>query len=326
MDRLGYIFPGQGSQTVGMGRALFDHSDDARRVFEEADDALGGDSVALSRLCFEGPEDVLRLTENTQPAILTVSIAAYRALRAAGAPTPDFAAGHSLGEYSALVASGVLGFADAVRLVRARGRAMQEAVPVGEGGMAAVLGAEKVAVEALCEQAAEGEVCAPANFNCPGQIVIAGSAGAIARAQSLARGLGIKRVKPLDVSAPFHCALMAPAAEVLGPLLDATDFRDPEFPIVANASAGLIRTGAAARSALVAQVASPVLWEQSIRTLLVLGVGRFVELGPGRILAGLVRKVDDTVKAVSAGTPDEITSALDWLAGGTADTVGAGGS
>jgi [acyl-carrier-protein] S-malonyltransferase len=326
MDRLGYIFPGQGSQSVGMGRALADHSVEARRAFEEADEALGSDSVALSRLCFEGPEEALRLTENTQPAILTVSIAAYRAFRAAGAPAPDFAAGHSLGEYSALVAAGVLGFADAVRLVRARGRAMQEAVPVGQGGMAAVLGADKEAVEALCEQAAAGEVCAPANFNCPGQIVIAGTSGAIERAQALARGLGIKRVKPLEVSAPFHCALMAPAAEVLGPLLEATEFRDPEFPVVANASAGLIRTGAAARSALVAQVASPVLWEQSVRTLLVLGVGRYVELGPGRVLSGLVRKVDESVNAVSAGTPEEVTSALDWLAGGSADTVGAGGS
>jgi [acyl-carrier-protein] S-malonyltransferase len=226
----------------------------------------------------------------------------------------------------ALVAANALDFAGAVRLVRARGRAMQRAVPVGEGAMAAVLGGDREAVEALCAAAAAaGEVCAPANFNCPGQIVIAGTAAAVARAQGLARDFGVKRVRPLEVSAPFHCALMRPAAEALAPVLEATRFTDPEFPVVANATAGLVRTGAAARAALLAQVASPVLWEQSVRTLMVLGVGRYVELGPGRVLAGLVRKIDETVSVVSAGAPEDFGGALDLVAGGAASRAGVTG-
>ncbi len=307
MNRTVYMFPGQGSQSVGMGRALYDASPESRAAFEEADAALG---EPISRLCFEGPEDQLRLTANTQPAILAVSVAAYRAFRAAGAPAPDYVAGHSLGEYSALVAAGALELGDAVRLVRERGRFMQEAVPDGEGAMAAVLGAEREAVERACAGAAEGDVCAPANFNCPGQIVIAGSRAAVERAGALAKSYGAKRVVPLEVSAPFHSPLMRPAAERLRPLLDAAAIRDPEFPVIANVTAAPVRTAAEARDALAAQVAAPVLWEQSVRTLLVLGARMFVELGPGRVLAGLVKKVDRTARAASVGAPGEIPAAL----------------
>ena len=300
-----YIFPGQGSQRAGMGREVAERSPAAREVFERADAALG---EPLSRLCFEGPEEALRLTANTQPAILTVSVAVWAAAREAGAPDPDYAAGHSLGEYSALVAAGVLALEDAVRLVRARGTFMQEAVPVGEGAMAAVLGLDADAVLAACEEAAEGDVCAPANFNSPGQIVIAGGAAAVARAGEAARRAGAKRVIPLEVSAPFHTALMEPAAERLRPLLEATEFRDPRVPVMANATATLVETGEAARRALVAQVASPVLWEQSVAALAAAGVGRYVELGPGRVLAGLVRKIVRGAEVLSAETPEEIAA------------------
>ena len=307
MNRTVYMFPGQGSQFVGMGRELFDASAEARDVFATADQALG---FSISSLCFEGPEDELRLTANTQPAILTVSVAAYRALKAAGAAAPDYVAGHSLGEYSALVAAGVLEFETAVRIVRDRGRFMQDAVPDGVGAMAAILGAEREAIERACAEAAEGEVCQPANFNSPGQIVIAGNKGAVDRAGALAKQYGAKRVVPLEVSAPFHSALMKPAADRLRPILNDAKFADPEFPVIANVSAAPVRTGDEAREALAEQVASPVLWEQSLRTLLVLGVKRFVEIGPGRVLTGLVKKVDRGVEAVSVGNPNEICAAL----------------
>jgi [acyl-carrier-protein] S-malonyltransferase len=290
-----------------MGRALYEASPAARAAFAEADEALG---APISRLCFEGPQEALRLTENTQPAILTASVAAWRAFREAGAPAPDFAAGHSLGEYSALVAAGALGLGEAVRLVRARGRFMQEAVPDGAGAMVAVLGAERGAVEAACVRASGDGVCAVANYNCPGQVVIAGARGPVERAAAELRRLGARKVVPLEVSAPFHTPLMRPAAERLRPLLEAAEFRDPAFPVVANVSAGLVRTGAEAREALAAQVDAPVLWEQSVRALLDLGVGRFVELGPGRVLAGLVRKVDRHAAVASAGAPEEFGAAL----------------
>lgn len=302
-----YIFPGQGSQATGMGRALYDASPAARRVFERADEALG---EPLSRLCFEGPDEALRLTANTQPAILAVSVAVLEAAREAGAPEPDYAAGHSLGEYSALVAAGVVELDDAVRLVRARGAFMQEAAPVGAGAMAAVLGLDAALVAEACAEGAEGAICTPANFNSPGQVVIAGERDAVARAGEAAKRRGAKRVVMLEVSAPFHTALMRPAAERLEPLLAATEFRDPRIPVMANATASLVRTGEEARRALVEQVAAPVLWEQSIAALAALGVDRFVELGPGRVLAGLVRKIVRGADVASAERPEEIAAVV----------------
>lgn len=302
-----YIFPGQGSQYVGMGRELASASEAARRVFERADAAL---DAPISPLCFDGPDEALRLTANTQPAILTVSVAAYEAARAFGAPEPGFAAGHSLGEYSAMVAAGVLEIDDAVRLVRARGTFMQEAVPVGTGGMAAVLGLDREAVVAGCEQAAEGDVCAPANFNCPGQIVIAGSRAAVDRAKDVLKQMGAKRVIELEVSAPFHTALMQPAADRLRPLLDAVAFQDPRFPIMVNATASLVRSGVEAREALVRQVASPVLWDQSIAALAALGVDRYVEIGPGKVLTGLVRKIVKGASTANVERAEEFDGAF----------------
>ncbi|MBK6313452.1 MAG: ACP S-malonyltransferase [Blastocatellia bacterium] len=302
-----YIFPGQGSQAVGMGRALYDASPAAREVFGIADEALG---FSISQLCFEGPEDQLKLTANTQPAILTVSVAVYRAAREAGAPEPSFAAGHSLGEYSALVAAGVLDVADAVRLVRARGTFMQEAVPVGVGAMEVVLGLDDDKVEEACREAAQGEVCAPANYNGAGQVVIAGTAAAVARAGEIAKRLGAKRVIAIPVSAPFHTSLMQPAADRMVELLEATVFRDPKFPVVANSTAELDYTGEKARELLERQIASPVLWEQSVIKLDALGVKNWIEMGPGRVLAGLVRKTVKGATCHSVERPDEIAAAF----------------
>ena len=302
-----YVFPGQGSQYAGMGRELAAHSPAARRVFERADAAL---DLPLARLCFEGPEEELRLTANTQPAILAVSVAVLEAAREMGAPEPAAVAGHSLGEYSALVAAGALELEDALRLVRARGTFMQEAVPVGEGAMAAVLGLDAAEVAAACEEAAEGEVVAPANFNSPGQVVVAGAAAAVARAGEAARRRGAKRVVPLEVSAPFHSALMRPAAARLRPLLEATELRDPRVPVVANATAEPVQTGAEARRLLVEQVASAVLWEQSVARLAADGVTRWVEMGPGRVLSGLVRKIVRGADCVSVERPEEIGAAF----------------
>jgi [acyl-carrier-protein] S-malonyltransferase len=302
-----FIFPGQGSQYAGMGRDLSAASPEAHAAFDEADAALG---EPISRLCFEGPEEALRLTANTQPAILTVSVAAYRAARAAGAPEPAYAAGHSLGEYSALVAAEVLDLGEAVKLVRARGTFMQEAVPVGEGSMAAILGLGADEIAAACAEAAEGEVVAPANFNSPGQVVIAGAKAAVARAGEAAKRRGAKRVIELEVSAPFHTELMRPAADRLLPLLEAAEFRDPRFPVMANATAELVRTGEEARRALARQVAAPVLWEQSVLALAGLGVDRWVEIGPGRVLAGLVRKIVRGAECASVERPEEIDGAF----------------
>ena len=285
---LAYIFPGQGSQAPGMGRELAAAYEAARAVFEEADEALG---FALSRLCFEGPAEELQLTENTQPAILATSIAALRAAEAEGLARPDFVAGHSLGEYSALVAAGALSLRDAVQVVRKRGRYMQEAVPVGAGAMAAVLGADLETVEAACREAArEGEICSPANVNSPGQIVIAGSAAAVERAVPILKERGAKRAIPLKVSAPFHCALMLPAQERLAAELDSIEFKDMGVPLVTNVDAAVIRTGSEARASLVRQVSSPVRWRESIELLAREGVDNFVEVGPGKVLTGLVRQ------------------------------------
>jgi len=298
---LALLFPGQGSQVVGMGKSLCDTSAAARHVFEEADAVLG---IPLSRLCFEGPEEDLKQTANTQPAILTHSVAAWRDLeerdpgRVEGAA---FTAGHSLGEYSANVAAGALVFADALRLVRRRGELMQDAVPPGVGAMAAILGLPPGEVEAACRDAAQGEVVAPANYNSPEQTVIAGHAEAVARASALCTERGAKRAIALPVSAPFHCALMAPARERMKPLLEAAAFRDARIPIVTNVDAVPASSGAALRDALIRQIDLPVRWVDSVRRLSAEGVVAGLELGPGNVLAGLVRRIEKALKVESYG-------------------------
>ncbi|HUT77203.1 MAG TPA: ACP S-malonyltransferase [Polyangia bacterium] len=301
-----FVFPGQGAQKVGMGGELLRESAAARAVFEEADEALG---EPLSRLILDGPAEDLQLTANTQPAILTVSIAALRAFEERCGFRPDYVAGHSLGEYSALVAAGALGFGDTVRTTRARGTFMQEAVPAGEGAMAAVVGKESGEVAAACVEAATGEVVAPANFNAPDQIVISGSAMAVERASRLLAGSGA-RVIPLKVSAPFHCGLMQPAAARLDEFLAGVAIGEPRLPVVANVTAEPNSDASHVRELLVRQVTSPVRWTETVRFLLGQGVRRFVEFGPGNVLAGLIRKVDRDVDVVSVGTPDGVHKAL----------------
>ncbi len=311
---IAYIFPGQGSQAPGMGRELAEGFGAAREVFEEADDALG---FALSRLCFEGPAEALQLTENTQPAILTTSVAALRAAESEGLPAPDFVAGHSLGEYSALVAAGALSLREAVRVVRQRGRFMQEAVPVGEGAMAAVLGLDLETVRAVCEEARRGgEVCSPANINSPAQIVIAGSAGAVERALPLLKARGAKRAIPLKVSAPFHCGLMLPAQERLKGVLEGVEFGELRCPVVTNVDARVVRTGAEARESLVRQVSSPVRWLESIEVLAHEGAGTFVEVGPGKVLSGLVRQTAAGARCLNVEDSASLAA--------TAEALGAG--
>jgi [acyl-carrier-protein] S-malonyltransferase len=283
-----------------MGRALAEAFPICRATFDEADAALG---EPLSLLCFEGPEEQLRLTENTQPAILAVSVAAYRLLASRGLQ-PSFMAGHSLGEYSAHVAAGTLAFPEALRIVRRRGRYMQEAVPVGAGAMCAILGLDQPTVARACQEAAEGDIVSPANFNAPGQVVIAGSRDAVARASARARELGAKRVVPLPVSAPFHCALMAPARERLAPELRALAVSDPQVPVIANVDAEPKRDGRAAVDALVRQVSSPVLWEGVVTRLASEGVRAYVEVGPGTVLSGLVRKIHCEASVASLDHPD----------------------
>ncbi|HEY9231542.1 MAG TPA: ACP S-malonyltransferase [Blastocatellia bacterium] len=282
-----FVFPGQGAQKVGMGQSLVEACEAAKAVFEQADEALG---MRLSSLCFAGPEEELRLTENTQPAILATSIAALRCLEAQGV-RPDFVAGHSLGEYSALVAAGALRFEDALRVVRQRGQFMQEAVPAGEGAMAALLGVDVETVEAVCREASERGVCSPANLNSPSQVVIAGHKSAVEYAVTLAKQRGARRAVMLAVSAPFHCALMQPAAERLQPVLGDTAFADLNVPLITNVDAAIITSGEQARAALVRQVASPVRWSESVKRLLDAGVTRFVELGPGKVLSGLIKQM-----------------------------------
>ena len=287
---IAFLFPGQGSQSVGMGRQLHDNYPEARRVFEEADVALG---LPLSTLCFEGPEESLRLTENTQPAILTVSIAALRVLESSGIRA-NFAAGHSLGEYSAHVAAGTLSFADAVCTVRNRGRYMQEAVPPGEGAMAAILGMSSDNVAGVCSIAAHetNAVVSAANLNSPEQTVISGAKAAVERAAELAKIGGAKRAVMLPVSAPFHCMLMQPAQDRLAVDLDSLTWNAPQIPVVTNIDAALTTGGSAAREALVNQVTGPVRWVSSMRTLVEQGVTHFIEVGPGKVLCGLLRQID----------------------------------
>jgi [acyl-carrier-protein] S-malonyltransferase len=286
-----------------MGKALADSSAAARRVFEEADDTLG---FPISRLCFEGPEDQLRLTENTQPALLTVSMAALAVLDAHGISHPEYVAGHSLGEYSALVAAGALRFADALRLVRARGRYMQEAVPAGVGAMAAILKLPDGKLPGLLEQAAQGEIVSAANVNSPEQVVIAGHAGAVGRAVDLAKAAGARRAVLLPVSAPFHCALMAPAQERLRVNLDAAEFRDLACPLVNNWQAREIRTGAEAREGLYQQVPNPVRWVESIRCLAGKGMRTYIEVGAGSVLTGLLRSIDSSLTGARFNEPGDL--------------------
>jgi [acyl-carrier-protein] S-malonyltransferase len=301
---IAFIFPGQGSQKVGMGKALADTFPEARAVFDEADAALG---ESLSRLCFDGPDDRLTLTENTQPAILAMSTAAMRVLAARGIE-PSFVAGHSLGEYSANVAAGTMAFAEAVQVVRRRGRYMQEAVPVGEGAMAAILGLDADTVCRACEEAAEGEVVSPANVNGGGQVVIAGAAAAVQRACERAKALGARRAIPLSVSAPFHCALMKPAEDRLAPELRALRVTTPRVPVVANVDAAPKREAGAAIDALIRQVSAPVQWEAVVQRLASEGVTTYVEVGPGTVLSGLVRKIHKEANVLSFGVPEDLAS------------------
>jgi [acyl-carrier-protein] S-malonyltransferase len=297
-----FLFPGQGSQAVGMGRALHDASPAARAVFEEADDALG---YPISKLCFEGPADELTLTANTQPAILTTSIAAVRALQAEVALEPTVALGHSLGEFSALVAVGALQFADAVRVVRLRGQAMQEAVPPGQGAMAAVIGLEAADVEALCNEAAQGRVVAPANLNGGGQIVVAGHADAVERVIALAKSRKAKAI-PLQVSAPFHCALMQPAAERLAEALTGIEIGPFAAPVITNVEAAPNDDRTRVFDLLVRQVTHRVRWEESVRAAVAFGAAEGLEVGHGKVLAGLLRRISPSLRVRPVGSPTDI--------------------
>jgi [acyl-carrier-protein] S-malonyltransferase len=308
---IAFVFPGQGAQKVGMGKALAEQFPICREAFDEADAALG---EPLSTLCFEGPEDRLMLTEHTQPAILAMSVAVWRLVRSRGVEA-RFAAGHSLGEYSAHVAAGTLSYADALRTVRRRGRYMQDAVPLGEGAMAAILGLDRDGVGRACAEieGETGRVVSPANLNAPGQVVIAGHADAVTAVGDRAKSRGAKRVIPLAVSAPFHCALMKPAEERLAPELRSLPAADPRIPVVANVDAEPKRTAAASIEALVRQVSSPVRWEDVVRRLIAEGVTTCLELGPGSVLAGLIRKIDRTLKVWSVEDGDGLEAALSQI-------------
>lgn len=305
-NTIALLFPGQGSQAVGMGKDLAEKYPVARQTFEEANDALG---YQLSKLCFEGPEDVLRLTEITQPAILTASVAALRVLET-HIPRPSFVAGHSLGEYSAHVASGTIAFADAVRTVRNRGKYMQEAVPVGVGAMAAILGMDLEKVTAVCQDAAQGEVCQPANINSPEQIVISGNTAAVERAAKLADERGAKKAKLLPVSAPFHCSLMKPAQDRLEADLNTLRMQKPVYPVACNVDAVLVTDELRACDTLVRQVTGSVKWEQCVRLLIEKGVQTFIEVGPGKVLWGLMRQIDRSKTCLTVGDEASLQKTL----------------
>jgi [acyl-carrier-protein] S-malonyltransferase len=309
MSKLAYLFPGQASQYSGMGRDLADNFPESRAAFDEADAAL---ELAVSKLCFAGSEDELKLTENTQPAIFTVSIAALRAIEKRGM-VPDFVAGHSLGEYSGLVAAGALDFATGVKLVRKRGLFMQEAVPKGEGAMAAIMGLSPSDVAEICKKAADHDVVSPANLNSPEQIVISGSAAAVKRAVEIASQSGAKRAVVLPVSAPFHCALMEPAQKKLEPELRSAAFGALRVPLVTNVDAEAIDSGEEARDALIRQVTMPVRWLDSVRELIDQGVRIFVEVGPGKVLCGLLRQIDRSVRCFNVEDAASLTSTLDRI-------------
>jgi|CZKY01.1.fsa_nt_gi [acyl-carrier-protein] S-malonyltransferase len=310
ISSVAFLFPGQGSQAVGMGKELADNYPVARRTFEEADEALG---YKLSQLCFAGPEEKLKLTEITQPAILTASVAAWRVLQEKGLK-PDFVAGHSLGEYSAHVAAGTLTFADAVRTVRNRGKYMQEAVPVGVGAMAAVIGIELEKVSEILNKAARGEVCQTANINSPEQIVISGHTGAVYRAIKLATARGAKKAVSLPVSAPFHCSLMQRAQDRLAADLSALSFQNPSCPVVCNVDAAVVTSAEASREALIRQVTGAVRWEPSVRLLINKGASLFIEVGPGKVLWGLMRQIDRSKTCATVGDEASLQKTLAQIA------------
>ena len=308
-SKIALIFPGQGSQVVGMGKELADKYPVARETFEEADHALG---YKLSQLCFDGPEEQLRQTEITQPAILTVSVAALRVLETR-IPKPCYVAGHSLGEYSAHVASGTFSFANAVRTVRNRGKYMQEAVPIGVGSMAAILGMDFEKVAAICIEAAEGEVCSPANINSPDQVVISGNTAAVERATKLADERGAKRAKVLPVSAPFHCSLMKPAQDRLKEDLKKLSMQKPVYPVACNVDADLVVDDLRAFDTLLRQVTGSVRWEQCMRLLIAEGIDTFIEVGPGKVLCGLMRQIDRSKTFMNVGDDASLTKTLETL-------------